>query len=188
MSTSITEVQVLAEGGAAANTQTQELSQFVDTRQLAQLPSLTRNPYDFVVLSGNVSNGDSTTNNVNSDQNLSRRGVGYSINGQRQTRTEILLDGVENISVFSFAVGEQVPIDSVQEYNIVTNNFAAEYRRASGGIVNLTTKQGQIGSTVPDGNSIAFLHIRLTPTRTLYPRFPREPIPGINSDSMLAAQ
>jgi hypothetical protein len=142
VSTSITEVQVLAEGGAAVNTQTQELSQFIDTRQLAQLPSLTRNPYDFVVLSGNVSNGDSTTNNVNSGQNLTSRGVGYSINGQRQTGTEILLDGVENISVFSFEVGEQVPIDSVQEYNIVTNNFAAEYGRASGGIVNLTTKQG----------------------------------------------
>lgn len=140
--TSVTQVEVIAAGGAAVNTQTQELSQVIDTQQLAKLPSLTRNPYDFVVLSGNVSNGDSTTNDVNSGQNLSSRGVGYAINGQRQTGTEILLDGVENISVFSFAVGEQVPIDSVQEYNIVTNNFAAEYGRASGGIVNLTTKEG----------------------------------------------
>ncbi len=139
---SVTEVHVVAIGGAAVNTQTQELSQVVDNEELAQLPSLTRNPYDFVVLSGNVSNGDNTTNDVNSGENLSSRGVGYAINGQRQTGTEILLDGVENISVFTFAVGEQVPIDSVQEYNIVTNNFAAEYGRASGGIVNLTTKEG----------------------------------------------
>ena len=107
--TNVTEVEVVAAGGAAVNTQTQELSQVVDTQQLAELPSLTRNPYDFVVLSGNVSNGDSTTNDVNSGQNLSSRGVGYAINGQRQTGTEILLDGVENISVFTFAVGEQVP-------------------------------------------------------------------------------
>jgi hypothetical protein len=138
----VSEVQVVAEGGAAVNTQSQELSQVIDTRQLAQLPSLTRNPYDVVALSGNVSSGDNTTDSANSYQNLTSRGVGYSINGQRQTGTEILLDGVENISVFSDIVGEQIPIDSVQEYDIVTNNCAAEYGRASGGIVDLSTKSG----------------------------------------------
>lgn len=145
VNSTVVEVQVVAAGGAAVNTQTQELSQVVDTQQLAQLPSLTRNPYDFVVLSGNVSNGDSTTNNVNSSQNSFGRGVGYAVNGQRESGTEILLDGVENISVFGDAVGEQVPMDAVQEYNVVTNNFAAEYGRASGGVVNLTTKAGSNG-------------------------------------------
>lgn len=142
VNSNVTEVQVVAEGGATVNTQTQELSQVVDTQQLATLPSLTRNPYDFVVLSGNVSNGDNTTDSAMSSQNLSSRGVGYAVNGQRESGTEILLDGVENISVFSDAVGEQIPIDSVQEYNVVTNNFAAEYGRASGGVVNLTSKAG----------------------------------------------
>jgi hypothetical protein len=137
-----TNVEVMAQGGAAVNTQSQELSQVVDTNQLAHLPSLTRDPYDFVVLSGNVSNGDNTTDSAMSSQNLTSRGVGYAVNGQRETGTEILLDGVENMSVFSDAVGEQVPIDAVQEYNVVTNNFAAEYGRASGGVVNLSTKSG----------------------------------------------
>jgi hypothetical protein len=94
------------------------------------------------VLSGNVSNGDNTTANMNSSQNSTSRGVGYAVNGQRESGTEILLDGVENISVFSQSVGEQIPVDSVQEYNVVTNNFAAEYGRASGGVVNLTSKSG----------------------------------------------
>src|SRR6185437_14831586 len=48
------------EGGAQVNTQTQELSQIVNATQIAQMPSLTRNPYDLVALSGNVSSGDST--------------------------------------------------------------------------------------------------------------------------------
>ncbi len=139
--TQSTTVEV-ATGATQVNTQTQELSQLVDTHQLAQLPSLTRNPYDFVVLSGNVSNGDNTTNSFNSYQNLTSRGVGYSVNGQRQSGTEILLDGVENISWFSDQVGEQIPVDAVQEYSVITNNFAAEYGRASGGVVNLTTKSG----------------------------------------------
>jgi hypothetical protein len=139
---SVTEVQVVAEGGNQVNTQTQELSQVVDTVQLAQLPTLTRNPYDFVALSGNVSSGDNTTNSMNSGQNLTSRGVGFSLNGQRQSGTEILLDGVENVSIFGYAVGEDVPVDSVQEYSVITNNFSAEYGRASGGVVNLTTKAG----------------------------------------------
>ena len=142
VSSNVTEVQVVAEGGTAVNTQTQELSQMIDTQELARLPSLTRNPYDFVVLSGNVSNGDNTTNSFSSGQNVYARGVGYAVNGQRQSGTGILLDGVENVSVFSYQVGQQVPIDAVQEYNVVTNNFAAEYGRASGGIVNVTTKGG----------------------------------------------
>jgi hypothetical protein len=145
ISTAVTQVEVTAEGGNTVNTQTQELSQVVDTQQLAQLPSLTRNPYDFVALSGNVSSGDNTTNSSNSGQNLTSRGVGFSINGQRQTGTEILLDGVENTSIFALAVGEDVPVDSVQEYSVITNNFSAEYGRASGGVVNVTTKPGTNG-------------------------------------------
>jgi hypothetical protein len=137
-----TTVEVVGQGGVQVNTQTQELSQVVDTEQLSNLPSLTRNPYDFVILSGNVSNGDNSTPNSNSGQNLTTRGVGYAINGQRESGTEVLLDGVENVSVFSDIVGTQIPIDAVQEYSIVTNNFAAQYGRAAGGVVNLTTKSG----------------------------------------------
>jgi hypothetical protein len=137
------EVEVVGEGGAQVNTQTQEISQVVDEQQLAQLPSLTRNPYDFVALSGNVSAGDSTGNSAGGGgQNLTARGVGYAINGQRESGTEILLDGVENIATFSEGVGQDVPVDSVQEYSVITNNFSAEYGRASGGVVNVTTKAG----------------------------------------------
>ena len=137
-----TEVRVVAEGGTAVNTRTQELSQIIDTEQLAQLPSLTRNPYDFIALLGNVSNTDNTTSNSTSGQNIHNRGVGYSLNGQRQSGTEILLDGVENVNWFQFSVGQAIPVDAVQEYSIVTNNYTAEYGRASGGIVNVTTKPG----------------------------------------------
>jgi hypothetical protein len=136
-------VEVAASSSSTeVNTQTQELSQLVDSSQLAQLPSLNRNPYDFVILSGNVSNGDNTTGSMASAQTLSSRGVGYSINGQRQSGTEILLDGVENVAVFGVNAGQLVPADSIQEFSIITNNFGAEYGRASGGVVNVDTKSG----------------------------------------------
>jgi hypothetical protein len=143
VSSSVTQVQVVAEGGVEVNTQTQELSQVIDTQQLQQLPSLTRNPYDFVSLSGNVSSGDSTGNTAGGGgQNLTARGVGFALNGQRESGTEILLDGVENIAVFGEGIGENIPVDSVQEYSVITNNFSAEFGRASGGVVNVSTKAG----------------------------------------------
>jgi hypothetical protein len=135
-------IEVVGEAATVVNTQTQELSQLIDTQQMAQLPSLNRNPYDFVAISGNVSNGDTTSNGGMGGQELTGAGVGFSINGQRETGTEILLDGVENEAVFSVNVGENIPIDAVQEYSVITNNFAAEYGRASGGVVNVTTKAG----------------------------------------------
>jgi hypothetical protein len=143
-----TSIEVTAAGGAQANTQTQELSQIVNATEVAQMPSLTRNPYDFVALAGNVSAGDSTNSgdsrnasNGNS-QNSTTRGVGFNINGQRSSGTEILLDGVENIAVFSDNVGVYIPQDATQEFRVQTSNYEPQYGRASGGIVNVTTKSG----------------------------------------------
>jgi hypothetical protein len=70
---------VIGQNRVTVNTQTQELSQVIDATQLAQLPSLTRDPYDFVALAGNISNGDNTTVNGNSGQNINNRGVGYAM-------------------------------------------------------------------------------------------------------------
>jgi len=143
-----TQVEVVGEGGTQINTQTQELSQVIGEQQVSQLPSLTRNPYDFVALAGNVSTGDATnsgdsrSNNTYQNGPSQTRGVGFSINGQRTSGTEVLLDGVENISVYADTIGVYVPIDAVQEFRVTTSNFEAQYGRASGGVVNVSTKAG----------------------------------------------
>ncbi len=128
-----------ASGGAEVNTDSQELSQIIGTEQVAELPSLTRNPYDFVAISGNVSNGDNSQGHA---QNSNQRGVSYGLNGQRSTGTDILLDGVENFDLFNDIYGQYVPIDTVQEYRVITDNFPAQYGNASGGVVNVITKAG----------------------------------------------
>jgi outer membrane receptor protein involved in Fe transport len=147
-----TTVEVSAEfGGTQANTQSQELSQIINSTQVSQMPSLTRNAYDFVALAGNVSAGDSTNSgdsrgvsggSSGNSQNATTRGVGFNVNGQRSSGTEILLDGVENISVFTDGIGVYVPIDATQEFRVQTSNFEPQYGRASGGIINVTTKSG----------------------------------------------
>src|SRR6267154_335418 len=136
----ITTVEVVAGEIATVNTDSQEISEVISPEQMAQLPSLNRNAYDFVATAGNVSSGD-RMGSAN-DQNTGTRGVGYVINGQRSSGSEILLDGAENVDLFTATVGQAVSPDVVQEYRIITNNFEAQYGRASGGVVNVLTKSG----------------------------------------------
>ncbi len=128
-----TVIEVNAEtAGVEVNTINQTMSQTVTSQQLLELPTDPyRNPYALVGTAGNVS-GDSS----------SGRGTGYAINGQRSASTSVLLDGAENVDTFTATVGQSVPLDSVQEFSVLTSNFGAEYGRASGGIVNLITKSG----------------------------------------------
>src|SRR5215472_18745289 len=146
LSGQIAVVEVIAAGGAEVNTQSQEISQVSSEQQVAQLPSLTRNPYDFVAIAGNVSGGDRTgSGNMQTSgggQNNTDRGVGFSLNGQRASGTEVLLDGIENTNVFDTTIALVVPQDAVQEFRVITNNFDAQYGRAAGGVINLTTKGG----------------------------------------------
>jgi outer membrane receptor protein involved in Fe transport len=127
-----TTVEVTGSGeSSTVNTENATMSQAITSQQVNELPTLTRNPYDLVGTAGNV------TEDTNSG-----RGAGYTINGQRSASTDILLDGGQNVDLFTASVGQQVPLDSVQEFSVLTNNFAAEYGRASGGIVNVVTKSG----------------------------------------------
>ena len=61
---------------------------------------------------------------------------------QRSASTDSLLDGGENVDAYTSKVGQSVPLDSVQEFSVVSNNFSAEYGRASGGVINVVTKSG----------------------------------------------
>ncbi len=128
-----TTVEVTESSAAVAvNTESQTLSDVVTAKQLSELPtSPTRNPYALVATAGNVS-----------EDTNSGRGAGFSINGQRSASTSILLDGSENVDEFTASVGQTVPLDSVQEFSVLTNNYTAEYGRASGGVVNVVTKSG----------------------------------------------
>jgi outer membrane receptor protein involved in Fe transport len=125
-------VEVTEAPAGLINVENQTISQTVTNEEIQLLPSLTRNPYDFV---------RDTVGNV-SDADPSGRGAGVAINGLRATSTNIMLDGVANNNEFSGDIGIKVPLDSVQELSVVTSGFTAEYGRAGGGIVNVATKAG----------------------------------------------
>ena len=106
------------------------LGAIIGQRAIAELPSLTRNPYDFVVLGAGA-----TAIGVD-------RGIGVAVNGQRAESGSFLLDGSDNNNAFASGPGQAVPLDAVREYRIQTSNFTAEYGRNSGFIANVVTRAG----------------------------------------------
>ena len=146
-------VNVVAGTGVEVNTQTQELSNIVTGEQIRELPTVTRNPYDLVKLSGNAATDDPSTSQNDAGGTATFRGAGVSLNGQRAASTNILLDGADNNDAYRAQVGNNIPLDSVQEFRVVTSNFSAEYGRATGGIVNVATRSG---SNVFSGSAYEF--------------------------------
>jgi hypothetical protein len=109
----------------------------VSTEEIANLPTLGRDFTDFINLSGLVSPTPETTT-----------GGQFSIAGARPSQTNLQLDGVDaNNSFFGEnRGGSRIPfnfsIESVKEFQIVTNGFDVEYGNYAGGIINIISKGG----------------------------------------------
>ncbi len=67
---------------------------------------------------------------------------GLNFGGARARSNSINVDGADAGDYISGGTRATVSQDAVQEFQIITNGFAAEYGRASGGIVNIVTKSG----------------------------------------------
>jgi hypothetical protein len=114
------------------------VGQVIGNRQVSELPLLGRNTYALAMLVPGVRNS-AGVNNLVIDQIST---VAYSINGQRSTANEFLLDGAPNS-----AAAQNQPVinanpDMVQEFKVETNNISAEYGRAAGGVFNVVTRGG----------------------------------------------
>ncbi len=70
-------------------------------------------------------------------------GTGLSVNGNRGRSNNFQIDGADNndLSVSGPALFVDFQ-DSVQEFQIITNNFSAQYGRNQGAVVNIVTKGG----------------------------------------------
>jgi hypothetical protein len=134
------------------NTQTGQLSDPISGRQLRELPVITRDPYSLVTLSGNVTpfrvnplgvapiaTGSSffpfPIFNTEPDQD-------FAIDGQPPTFNNVQLDGGENIVNFWSTLGQRMPLEGMQEINVITNGFRPEFGRLGGGLVNVATRPG----------------------------------------------
>jgi hypothetical protein len=67
---------------------------------------------------------------------------GLNISGQRGRSNLVNVDGADATDNSINGVRSTVSQEAVQEFQIITNGYAAEYGRASGGVVNIITRSG----------------------------------------------
>ena len=67
---------------------------------------------------------------------------GLNISGQRGRSNLVNCDGADTTDNSVNGVRSCVPLDAVQEFQIITNGYSAEYGRAAGGVVNIVTRSG----------------------------------------------
>ena len=65
-----------------------------------------------------------------------------SISGQRPFTNGIVVDGASNQMQFYGRQANDFPQDWIQEFQVLTNAFTAEYGQAAGGVLNVITRSG----------------------------------------------
>src|SRR5436305_9802418 len=109
-----------------------------DNRKVEELPL---NGRDFAQLA-RLNPGVATSGGGGGQQGGEGGVSGFSSNGLRSTSNNFMVDGVDNNDYFGGAAAQIPSIDSIQEFEVQTNTFAAENGRNSGSVVNLVTKSG----------------------------------------------
>ncbi len=117
------------------NTVDASRGQVIENRRIVDMPLNGRNYTQLALLSAGAV------------QPVGGRFGGFSVGGQRTTQNNYLLDGVDNNGAELAGAqrrGDMVQpsIDAIQEFKVQTNAYSAEYGRAMGGVVNVTTKSG----------------------------------------------
>lgn len=110
--------------------QSASLGTEVGSHQLLQLPLLGRDPYSLVALAPGVLPTPGPP------------GPGSIVNGGRESTSEILLDGGETRDSTTNGVAYTPPLESVQQFRIITNNYSAQYGRSGGGVLSVITRSG----------------------------------------------
>ena len=91
--------------------------------------------------------------------------TGLNFGGQRGRSNLVQVDGADNTDNSVNASRSTVSQEAVQEFQVVSNSFAAEFGRSSGGIVNVVTKSG---TNDFHGNIFGFLRHRSFQARNAF--------------------
>jgi Carboxypeptidase regulatory-like domain/TonB-dependent Receptor Plug Domain len=123
-------VEVTADASQALKTETSEVGEVINQRQVADLPLNGRNFQDLIPLNAGVGVGAQGQSNG-----------GYNFNGSRTDQNLFQIEGVDNININNNLLVDPT-LESIQEFQVLSATFSAEYGRSAGGIVSVKLKSG----------------------------------------------
>ncbi|MFA5910360.1 MAG: TonB-dependent receptor [Vicinamibacterales bacterium] len=148
----LTEEVVVTGRAELLQTQSADIGNVVDARQVRDLPLLGRRYSELAFLSPGV---------VAAPAGITSRGEDtfFNANGNYATWNNYTLDGADNNS-FSTNLQErspqvvQPPVDALSEFKVQTRTYSAEFGKAAGAVINASVKQG---TNKYSGSLFAFL-------------------------------
>ncbi len=110
----------------------------INQRMIKALPTYIDNPMPLVLTQAGATLGVMGQLNSTLDQNYS----GFDLNGGRSMASEILVDGASDRAADWGGMIVVPPSSTVQEMQVISNTYDAQYGRSGGGVVSLITKSG----------------------------------------------
>jgi len=134
-------ITVLGDAAAILETDSSSNGQVIGTREVEDLPLNGRAYADLVTLAPGI-----RRNNLE-NQTVTSRDASYNVNGQRSEFNDFMLDGLDNNAYGTSNQGfsnQAIPPapDAISEFRAETNNYSAEYGRASGAVINVSIRSG----------------------------------------------
>src|SRR5262245_32604196 len=151
-------VQVTSQAPTLVETTNTTVGAVIDEQRIDNLPINERNYLSFALTTSTVSRdagrpiGPAPT-------------TGLNFGGQRGRSNLVQVDGADNTDNSVNASRSTVSQEAVQEFQVVSNSFAAEFGRSSGGVVNVVTKSG---TNDLHGNLFGFLRHRSFQARNAF--------------------
>src|SRR5713101_6340761 len=134
---------VTVEAAPTVEMKTSEVATNITQQQIQQLPSNSRNFLDLAALAPGVT---VTEDRINSGAGFRT----FSAGTQGANNVNLFIDGASlkndltggGVAGQDASRGNPFPRNSIQEYRVVTQNFKAEYQKASSAIITATTRSG----------------------------------------------
>ncbi|HEY0006873.1 MAG TPA: TonB-dependent receptor [Pyrinomonadaceae bacterium] len=116
-------------------------------RELESLPVASRSPLDLVFTLGGVTEEALSTRDLSEDretnpQSTPEEAGTFALSGGPAYSNNLTIDGLDNNDDRAARERFQPSIEAVAEVQVITNQFSAEYGRASGGRINIRTRSG----------------------------------------------
>ena len=138
---SVSETVTVSGAATQLETETSSSGTTVSQTQVQDLPLNGRAYGDLMALVPGV------RRNVLENQSVTSRDASYNVNGQRSEFNNFLLDGLDNNAYGTSNQGfsnQAIPPspDAINQFRVETNNYSAEFGRASGAVINVSINSG----------------------------------------------
>ena len=132
------ETLVVEEFPATLQTESAQITDVIENRQVNDLPVKDREFLQLALLGSGVVNPPGGTRG----DSLQQTGQLINILGQRTGHNLFLVDGVSVTDEYYNNVVLNPPPDAIREFNIAKTNYDAEFGGKSGGVINVITQAG----------------------------------------------